>query len=66
MKIHKNIGKIDWLVRFILLLVFIYLSIEVSYWFLILVLGEIFMLITRWCLVYDLLGIDTLNENSRR
>ena len=47
MKIHKNIGKIDWIVRFILLLVFVYLTLEVSIWFLILVIWEVFILITN-------------------
>ena len=60
MKIHKNIGKIDFIIRLAVLLVFIILAIKISSWFYLLVLWEIFVLITRWCFVYDLLRMNTI------
>jgi hypothetical protein len=60
MNIHKNIGNFDFVLRVVLLLVFIYLSLKVSVWFYLLVVWEIFVLFNRWCFVYDLLGMDTL------
>jgi hypothetical protein len=65
MKIHKNIGDTDFLIRIVLLALFIYLSYAVSRWFYLLVAFEIFVLWTRWCFAYDFLGIDTLGRKRK-
>jgi len=62
MKIHKNIGNIDFIIRTIILIVFIFLALKISQWFYILVIWEIFVLINRWCVVYDLFGINTSSK----
>ena len=63
MKIHKNIGKIDFFIRILLLIGFILLTIYFSIWFILLVFWEIFVLYNRWCIVYDLLDISTVKKN---
>ena len=64
--IHKNIGYVDWFLRFILMLVFIWLAVYISKWFYLLVLWEIFVLTTRWCFVYDLLKVNTLKNKFQK
>ena len=60
MKIHKNIGNIDFMIRIVVLLFFVYLSHKVSPWFYLLVAFEFFIVVTRWCFAYDLFKINTL------
>jgi hypothetical protein len=65
MKIHKNIGSFDFVIRTVLLLAFFYLAYFVSPWFYLLVAFEIFVLWNRWCFAYDLLEIDTLGRKRK-
>jgi hypothetical protein len=60
MKIHKNIGGVDRLIRIVVLVVFIYLGYVVSAWFYLLAVLELFVIVARWCPVYDLLKWDSL------
>ena len=62
LKIHKNIGATDFIIRIGLLLLFIYLTFNVYWLFVLLVFWEIFVLYNRWCIVYDLLGISTIKK----
>jgi len=60
MKIHKNIGNIDLMIRIVVLGVAIWLGHIVSAWFYLFALFEFFIVVTRWCFAYDLFKINTL------
>jgi len=60
MKIHKNIGDIDLMIRVIVLAVVVCLGYVVSAWFYLFAIWELFIVMTRWCPVYDLFKVDTL------
>jgi len=60
MKIHRNIGKIDLMIRIVVLGVAIWLGHFVSAWFFLFALWEFFLVVVRWCPVYDLFKINTL------
>ncbi len=62
MKIKKNIGAIDRIIRVIVFLVALYLGYKISPWFYLLAVWELFTIITSWCFVYDILKIDTLKK----
>ena len=57
MKIHKNIGNVDRIIRTIVFLVTIYLGYMFSPWWYLLAAWELFTIISGWCFVYDLLKI---------
>jgi hypothetical protein len=59
MKVKKNVGKIDQLVRYLIAAVFLVLTFTVSYWFFI---GAVVMMLTAYfsfCGLYKLFGINT-------
>lgn len=56
---EKNIGKIDQGIRVILVILLIYLGIKYSYWWYLFAAIMLFTLVTRFCLLYKLLGIKT-------
>ncbi|MBR9690273.1 DUF2892 domain-containing protein [Candidatus Woesearchaeota archaeon] len=62
MRIHKNIGAADRIIRIIVLLIALFFGYKISPWFYLLALWELFTIITRWCFVYDILKIDTLKK----
>jgi len=66
MNIHKNIGKVDYIIRIVILLLFIYLTFKIHWLFILLVLWEIFVLYHHWCFVYDLLNINTLEDKFKK
>jgi hypothetical protein len=66
MKIHKNIGLIDRIIRIIVFLVALYLGYSVSPWIYLLALWELFTITTRWCFAYDLLKITTINNKIEK
>ena len=59
MKMKKNVGKIDQLVRYVLAAGFLVLTFTISYWFFI---GAVVMMLTAYfsfCGLYRLFGINT-------
>ncbi len=59
MKVKKNVGMIDQLIRYLLAVVFLVLTFTASYWFFI---GAVVMMFTAYfsfCGLYKLLGINT-------
>jgi len=61
----KNIGELDWGIRFLVLLFLLWLAYKFSPWWYLLVAWEIFVLLTRWCPVYHWLKIDTLGKKRK-
>lgn len=66
MKIDRNIGNIDLVIRIVLLGIAIWLGHVVSAWFFLFALFEFFLIVTRWCPVYDLLKINTLGGKNEK
>jgi hypothetical protein len=66
MNIHKNIGMYDRIIRIFAFVIFIYLGYVVSPWIYLLVIFEAFTITTRWCFVYDLLKITTINNKIEK
>ena len=60
MKIDENIGRIDLMIRIVVLFVAIYLGHRISSWFFLFALFEFFLIVLRWCPFYDLFKINTL------
>ncbi|PKK98430.1 MAG: DUF2892 domain-containing protein [Tenericutes bacterium HGW-Tenericutes-2] len=59
MKVKKNVGKVDQLIRYVLALIFLVLTFTVSYFFFI---GAVVMMFTAYfsfCGLYKLFGINT-------
>lgn len=65
MKIHENIGNLDLVVRIVVLGLAIYFGHVVSKWFFLFVIWEFFLVVMRWCPVYDLLKINTLRKRNK-
>jgi hypothetical protein len=66
MKIHKNIGDIDRIIRIFVFIIFIYLGYRISPWIYLLAVFEAFAITTRWCFVYDILKITTINNKIEK
>jgi heme/copper-type cytochrome/quinol oxidase subunit 2 len=60
-----NVGKTDQMIRYVLAIVLIAVSIFTEiYWILIPAIIVGFTAATSWCVLYKLLGIDTLKKNN--
>jgi hypothetical protein len=59
MKMKKNVGKPDQIVRYVLALVFLVLTFTVSEWFFIGTLVMFFTAFFSFCGLYNLFGINT-------
>lgn len=62
MRIHKNIGLVDRIIRIVVFIIALYLGYRISSWFYLLAVWELFPITTRWCFIYDILKINTLKK----
>ena len=61
-----NIGKIDKILRLILVVMFIILGIVYSKWFFIPAIILVYTVITGWCGLYTLFKINTCKEEEHK
>mgnify|MGYP002265474216 CR=1 FL=1 len=64
-KMGKNVGAVDQIVRGVIAIVFLYLGYAYSYWFLIVTILLILTIITGYCWPYTLLGINTAKKSKK-
>lgn len=63
MKLKKNVGKIDQVIRYALAAVFLVLTFQVSYWFFIGTMVMMFTAYFSFCGLYQIFGINTCKVN---
>lgn len=56
----RNIGKVDWVFRLLLFFLFIYLGKMHNKWWFVAAVWESYVLLSGWCVIYDMLNINTL------
>ncbi len=61
-----NVGKTDKIIRSILGIVFLILSFTYSMWFLILFFIMLLVVISSFCPLYKILGINTCKNNESK
>ena len=64
MNFKENVGKVDQLIRYFLVFVFVVLSFIVSPWF---IIGAILMLVTgyfKFCIIYKIFGFGTCKMDA--
>lgn len=64
MNFKENVGKVDQLIRYFLVFVFVVLSFIVSPWF---IIGAILMLVTgyfKFCVIYKIFGLKTCKMDA--